>query len=173
MTGINWTYGSLFGIIFTSQHLTNKEIALIGLVANLSSVFFSGLGAYIKNKFDFENISIIQWLNLVGILAAIIIELSRFMPIFQSLWFLLFITIVLRAGLSSFLSLAFIEMEREGIKTLVISGFFFWVANIFNAFGMELVDLVQTNTSLIILIVMMIVCMVCVQRAELLLATPK
>ena len=55
--GVNWTYGSLFGIIFANQglsesaekRLTEKDIALIGLAANLSSAVFSNLGSYIKN----------------------------------------------------------------------------------------------------------------------------
>ena len=170
--GINWTYGSLFGIIFTSQNLTDKEIALIGFAANLSSAVFSNLGTYIKNKFNFENITVIQYLNSFGIAAAIIIELSRFMPVFQSLWLLLLVIIVLRAGFSSFVSLAFIEMEREGIKSLVISACFFWVANVVNLFGMELVDLIPTDTSLLIITLTVAVCVFAVNRAELLRSAP-
>ncbi len=52
IVGINWTYGALFGIIFDSQSLTGKEIALIGLAANLSSAIFSNLGTFIKNRFN-------------------------------------------------------------------------------------------------------------------------
>lgn len=51
IVGINWTYGSLFGIIFDSQNLTGKQNALIGLAANLSSAVFSNLGTFIKNRF--------------------------------------------------------------------------------------------------------------------------
>lgn len=53
IVGVNWTYGSLFGVIFSGQNLTDKEIALIGLAANLSSAFFSNLGSYIKNKYNY------------------------------------------------------------------------------------------------------------------------
>jgi hypothetical protein len=146
--GINWTFGALFGIIFSEQHLTGKEIALIGLAANLSTAFFSNLGTFIKNRFNLENISIIQYLNMAGIVASVIIQLSRFVGVFQNLYFLVFIIIILRAGFSSFVSLAFIEMKKEGIKELIISAFFFWVANLVNLLSMELVDLLPTDLSL-------------------------
>ena len=51
IVGVNWTYGSLFGVIFGGQNLTGREIALIGLAANLSSAIFSNLGTFIRNRF--------------------------------------------------------------------------------------------------------------------------
>eukprot|EP00178_Gracilaria_changii_P019692 TRINITY_DN57091_c0_g1_i1.p1 TRINITY_DN57091_c0_g1~~TRINITY_DN57091_c0_g1_i1.p1 ORF type:complete len:100 (+),score=4.59 TRINITY_DN57091_c0_g1_i1:111-410(+) len=79
IVGINWTYGALFGVIFDGQKLTGKEKALIGLAANLSSAIFSNLGTFIKNRFNLDNLMVIEYLNIFGIAAAIIIELSRFM----------------------------------------------------------------------------------------------
>jgi len=73
IVGINWTYGALFGVIFSGQNLTGKEIALIGLAANLSSAIFSNLGTFIKNRFNLENILVIEYLNIFGIAAAIVI----------------------------------------------------------------------------------------------------
>ena len=49
------------------------------------------------------------------------------------------------------MSLAFVEMEKEKMSSLVISGFFFWVANVLNLLGMELVDMVPTDISLFVL----------------------
>ena len=53
IVGINWTYGTLFGIIFTKHSLSQQQIALIGLAANLSSAVFSNLGTFIKNRCGF------------------------------------------------------------------------------------------------------------------------
>ena len=50
---------------------------MIGLAANLSSAFFSNLGTFIKNRFALDNLVVIQYLNIFGIAAAIVIELSR------------------------------------------------------------------------------------------------
>jgi hypothetical protein len=50
---------------------------MIGLSANLSSAVFSNLGTFIKNRFGLDNMTIIQYLNIFGIAAAIVIELSR------------------------------------------------------------------------------------------------
>lgn len=49
------------------------------------------------------------------------------------------------------MSLAFVEMQKEKMSSLVISGFFFWVANVLNLLGMELVDMVPTDISLFVL----------------------
>ena len=95
--------------------------------------------------------NIIESLNVIGIIAAIIVELSREMSIFQNLYFLIFLIIVLRAGFSSFVSLAFLEMEKEGMSSLIVSAFFFWIANLMNFLTMELVDLANTDFSLFIL----------------------
>lgn len=164
--GINWTYGSLFGIVFKGQGLSGKQIALIGLAANLSSAIFSNLGTFIKNRFGLDNMVIIQYLNIFGIAAAIVIELSRVEESLRNLYFLILIIIVLRAGFSSFVSLAFIEMEKDGIKSLIISGFFFWIANVSNFITMEMVDLVNTDISLIALIIVAIICVIVVKRID-------
>lgn len=108
IVGVNWTYGSLFGVIFAGQQLTDKEIALIGLAANLSSAFFSNLGSFIKNRYNLENYVVIEYLNLFGIACACIIQLSRFVDLLQNLYFLIFTIIILRAGFSSFVSLSFV-----------------------------------------------------------------
>ena len=166
IVGINWTFGSLFGIIFKGQGLSGKQIAMIGLAANLSSAVFSNLGTFIKNRFGLDNMVIIQYLNIFGIAAAIVIELSRVSESLRDLYFLIFIIIVLRAGLSSFVSLAFIEMEREGMKSLIISGFFFWIANVSNLITMEMVDLIDTDISLMILTISAIGCVFMVNRTD-------
>jgi hypothetical protein len=77
--GFNWTYGGMFGVIFNKTGLSNKDIALIGLYANLSSVFFSNLGNWISNHFKFSNKNIIFVLNCIGLIASIFIQcLSSF-----------------------------------------------------------------------------------------------
>jgi hypothetical protein len=61
---------------------------------------------------------------------------------------LIALIIILRAGFSSFVSLAFIELELSGIPPVIVSGMFFWVANIVNLGTMELVDLTDVETSI-------------------------
>jgi hypothetical protein len=108
----------------------------------------------------------IEALNISGLIAAVIIQLSRYIPILQNLIFLIFVIIVLRAGFSSFVSLAFVEMEKDKISSLIISGFFFWVANLFNLLGMELVDMVPTDISLIVLSTIVGVCIFYVRKVN-------
>lgn len=166
IVGINWTYGALFGVVFDNQNLTGREIALIGLAANLSSAVFSNLGTFIKIRFDLDNLVVINVLNICGIVASVIIELSRFVPALQNLYFLIFVTIILRAGFSSFVALAFVEMEKEGMSSLIVSGFFFWVANVTNLVGMEMIDLAPTDLSLLILTLSVCLCIYSVRRNE-------
>lgn len=108
IVGINWTYGSLFGIIFEGQGLTEKDIALIGLAANLSTAIFSNLGTFIKNRFHISTTKVISLLNLFGFVAGILIQCSKYMTALQDLRILIFLIVILRAGYSSFVSLAFI-----------------------------------------------------------------
>jgi hypothetical protein len=148
IVGINWTYGSLFGIIFEGQGLTSTDMAILGLVANLSTAIFGNLGTYIKNKFKLNNLKIISFLNLAGFIAAFLIQLSKYLPILQNLNLLIFLIVVLRAGYSAFVSLAFMEMDRSGIPSVIISGMFFWIANVVNLTTTEMVDLVSSDLSL-------------------------
>lgn len=104
---------------------------------------------------------------MLGLVAAVIIQLSRVIPIIQNLLFLIVVIIVLRAGFSSFVSLAFAEMEKEQMNSLVISGFFFWVANLVNLVGMELVDLLSTDFSLCVLSAIVLVCIYVVRKVNL------
>jgi hypothetical protein len=77
IVGINWTYGSLFGVIFEGQGLTGKQIALLGLAANLSTAFFSNLGTFIKNTWSVSNTKVIGILNISGFIAAMLLLASR------------------------------------------------------------------------------------------------
>lgn len=108
IVGTNWTYGSLYGIIFEGQGLTEKEIALIGLAANLSTAIFSNLGTFIRNRFNVSITRVIGLLNLFGFIAAIFIQASKYTTALQGLPTLIGLIVVLRAGYSSFVSLAFI-----------------------------------------------------------------
>jgi hypothetical protein len=135
IVGINWTYGALFGIIFDGQGLTEKDIALLGLAANLSTALFSNMGTFIKNRFNASNTAIIGMLNLSGFLAAILLQAFRYIDV-SSLYMMIGLIVVLRAGFSSFVSLAFVEMEHSGIPSVIISTMFFWVANVVNLIGM-------------------------------------
>ncbi len=106
--GINWTYGALFGVIFEGQGLSGKEVALLGLAANLSTAIFSNVGTYIKNRFGPSNTSVINTMNLLGFIAAILLQASKFIDILSNLYLMIALIVILRAGFSSFVSLAFI-----------------------------------------------------------------
>jgi len=123
-------------------------MAVLGLVANLSTAIFGNLGTFIKNKFELNNLKIINFLNLAGFVAAFLIQLSKYIPVLQNLNLLIFLIMVLRAGYSAFVSLAFLEMEKSGIPSVIISGMFFWVANVVNLATTEMVDLVSSDISL-------------------------
>lgn len=123
-------------------------MAVLGLVANLSTAIFGNLGTFIKNKFKLNNLKIINALNLAGFVAAFLIQLSKYIPVLQNLSLLIFLIVVLRAGYSAFVSLAFIEMEKSGIPSIIISGMFFWIANMVNLATTEMVDLVSSDISL-------------------------
>ena len=108
IVGVSWTYGSLFAVIFEGQGLTEKEIALLGLVANISTAVFSNLGTFIKNKYGASNTAIIFILNLVGFLAVLLLQASRHIAPLANLYLMIALIVVLRAGFSSFVSLAFL-----------------------------------------------------------------
>lgn len=164
IVGVNWTYGSLFGIIFDSQNLTENESAWIGLAANLSTALFSNLGTFIQNRFKADSLKIIEVLNLLGIVSAILVELSRFFSIFQGMFFLITVIIVLRAGFSSFVSLALVEMENIGMNSLVVSNFFFWIANIINLLTTEMIDQAPTDLTLFIFTALVSLCVYIVHK---------
>lgn len=79
-------------------------------MANLSSAILSNLGTFIKNRFNTSTTKIIGYLNLIGFLAALVIQGSKQIPLFQNLSFLVLMIVVLRAGFSSFVALAFMEL---------------------------------------------------------------
>ena len=74
--------------------------------------------------------------------------------------------IVLRAGFSSFVSLAFIEMEKGGVKSLVVSGFFFWIANVSNLITMEMMDFMNPDVALTLFILFVVGCVISVKNSE-------
>lgn len=110
IVGINWTYGALFGVIFEGQGLSQKEIALLGLAANLSTAVFSNIGTYIQNRFGFSSLNIINAMNLIGFIAAVLLQASKYSDALSNLYLMIGLIVVLRAGFSSFVSLSFIEM---------------------------------------------------------------
>jgi hypothetical protein len=66
----------MFGVFLTSSGLSNKDIALIGLFANISSVLFSNLGNWIFKWTKYQRKNIIFALNMVGFVACLFIQAS-------------------------------------------------------------------------------------------------
>lgn len=163
--GINWTYGSLFGIIFKDHNLSEKEMALIGLAANVSTAFMSNLGTWIHNKFKISTMTVIAVLNVVGLVSAVFIEASKYLPSLQNLWILIVFIILMRAGYSSFVSLAFMIFEKSRVSSVIISGIFFWIANCTNLIMMEVVDFSTSDVSLFLLTVSVALCIFYVHQA--------
>ena len=64
----------MFGGFFSDGELSNKDIALIGLYANLSSVLLSNLGNWISTHTRFSNKHIIFALNVTGLAASIMVH---------------------------------------------------------------------------------------------------
>lgn len=164
--GLNWTYGGMFEIFLKSAGLTNKDMALIGLYANLSSVFFSNLGNWISNHCKFTHRIIIFALNLAGLLASMAIQASSSLdaPLFRNKYTLILAIVILRAGFSSFVSLALIELGHCG-PAVLISSIFFYVANGSNLAGNYLVDIFPNSLSLALMSALIWVCMFLVDLA--------
>ena len=83
----------------------------MGLYANLSSALFSNLGTWISNNFSFSNHSIILFLNCMGLLGCLFIQASATLngvSILGNEYALRAAVVILRAGFSSFVSLALI-----------------------------------------------------------------
>lgn len=141
--GINWTYGGMFGVFLNETGLTHKDIALVGLFANLSSVIFSNLGTWISNMFNVSNNKIILFLNLSGFVASLYMQGSSTLNsnLFHNKIGIILAIIILRAGFSSFVSLALIELSHCG-PSVLLSAVFFYIANGSNLVTIYLVDLV-------------------------------
>lgn len=157
--GINWTYGSLFGVFLEGTGLTPKDIALIGLYANLSSAFLSNLGNWISNRCSFSNTSIIFYLNILGFLASVFIQASVSLPqpIFHDKNALIITIILLRAGFSSFVSLCLIELSKFG-PSVMVSSIFFYIANGTNLGAAYVVTIFSSPVSLGFMSVMIWLC---------------
>ena len=52
------------------------------------------------------------------------------------------------------------------MSSLVISGFFFWVANVFNLLGMEIVDMLPPDISLFLLSAIVALCIFYVNKVN-------
>ncbi len=100
----------MFGVFLNGTELNHKDIALIGLYANISSALFSNLGNWISNRFHFSNTSIIFYLNILGFLASLYVQASTALPndVFHNRVGLIVAVVLLRAGFSSFVSLSLI-----------------------------------------------------------------
>lgn len=132
--GINWTYGGMFSYFLKPTHFTHSIIALIGLFANLSSVFFSNLGTWLSNNLNISNSMIIFSLNIIGFFASLYIQASVSIdhPLFHNYLLLILAIVILRAGLSAFVNLSLVELEKSGISSVISSLIFFYIANLVN-----------------------------------------
>lgn len=140
---------------------------MVGLFANLSSALFCNLGNWISNAYKYSNISIIFYLNIFGFLGSLYLQASSALPykFFQNKEGIIFAVIVLRAGFSSFVSLALMELNSFGPSVLV-SSIFFYVANATNLGGNYLVDLLSNPKSLAVMSALIWVSIFCVHMLE-------
>ena len=157
----------MFGVIFNGTSLSEKEVAFIGLIANISSAIFSNLGTWISNNTRLKNLKVILLLNAGGFVASLfILASSAFKDSFFQNVALLCITItVLRAGFSSFVSLALLELENYGLSSVIVSSIFFWIANLINLIMIYVTDWLPNLLSLSILPLVVFLCMSIVEFA--------
>ena len=118
MNGTNWTYCGIFGVIFEGYGYTQRQIALLGLVGNVTVAVSSNLGTLIKNRFGASNIKIISILNIIGLVAAVLLMASRHIALLSNLIFVIVMMVLVQIGFCSFTSLAFMEMEESGISSV-------------------------------------------------------
>ena len=128
-------------------------MALIGLYANLSSAIFSNMGNWIANHTSLSNYMIIFCLNITGFMASLFIQSSVSLnyAFLQNQAGLVIAIIILRAGLTSFVNLSLLEIEKSGISAVLGSLMFFYVANITNLVGNFVVGLISSKLALGIL----------------------
>lgn len=81
-------------------------------MANISSALFSNLGTWIVNNYQLTNLTVIFLLNIVGFLASLFIQASSGFKneIVQNVVLLCIAIVILRAGFSSFVALALMEL---------------------------------------------------------------
>ena len=143
LVGINWTYGSLYEIIFKNSGFTPYEINGIGLAANVSSALFSGVGVFIYNSFSVSRNQIIKALTIAGFISTVVILIDSIFPnTFLHAVFVQVVNImVLRAGFSAFVTLGLLEIaEVTKVPDVYSSNILFWIANLVNLLTMYLVD---------------------------------
>ena len=159
----------MFDVIFIKAGMNNTERAVIGLFANVSSALFSNLGTWISNKMNFSNYSIIFALNIAGLAGCLCVQASATIdsPLFlQSQWFLILSVIVLRSGFSSFVSLAFLELNKHGMAPVMVSSLFFYIANGSNLYGNIVADKLDNSVSLANFTFVVWICMMLVHYVE-------
>lgn len=158
--GINWTYGGMFDVIFINTGLSASERAILGLVANVSSALFSNLGSWIANNTKLSKMTIIFILNTLGLIGAVFIQASSSIDsqVYQNKYFLIADVILLRAGFSSFVSLAFVELNKFGMASVLVSSLLFYIANAANLLGNEITDYFYNEISMSILVCILFVC---------------
>lgn len=137
-------------------------------MANISSALFSNLGTWIVNNYQLTNLTVIFLLNIVGFLASLFIQASSGFQneIVQNVVLLCIAIVILRAGFSSFVSLALIELERYGLASVVVSCIFFWIANASNLAMIYVTDWTSNQFSLASLSLIVWVCMFIVHFTE-------
>lgn len=91
-------------------------------------------------------------MNIIGFLGSLFVQASSALPyeFFQNKEALILAVILLRAGFSSFVSLALMELNIFGPSVLV-SSIFFYVANATNLGGNYIVDFLSNSKSLAII----------------------
>lgn len=161
--GLNWTYGGMFGVFLSGTGLPHKEIANVGLYANLSSVLFSNLGVWVTNRCRLNNMTVILILNSAGFVASLYIYGSTSINhyLFHDERLLIAAIVILRAGFSSFVSLALIELS-SCLPSVLMSSVFFYIANISNYLTIELVDRTSNSFSLMSMCIIVLVAIISV-----------
>ena len=159
----------MFDVIFIKAGMDNTERAVIGLFANISSALFSNLGTWISNKMNYSNYSIIFALNISGLAGCLCVQASATIDspvLLQSQWFLILSVIILRCGFSSFVSLAFLELNKHGMAPVLVSSVFFYIANGSNLYGNIVADKLDNSVSLANFTFVIWICMMLVHYTE-------
>lgn len=136
------------------------QIEIIGLAANLSSVVFSNFGTCILNTFEPKKMSIINFLTISGGVAFSLITLNTIFEfeIMKNVVLVSLITIVLRAGFSSFISISFMILAKTEVPEVYTSNVLFWIANLVNFITMEMLGFLDRRICMVIMCFFVVLC---------------
>lgn len=161
--GFHWTYGTMFGVFFGNKGLSHRTVAVIGMYANITTIFLSNLGTGIHNVTHISRSLLILIFSLIGFMGSLhLLATSEInYPPLQSLISIISAVIITRIGLSAYVPLSLLELNNYGSSVLV-SAIYCYIANISNLATTYLADGTSDKVSFIVMSACILLCILIV-----------